>query len=83
MILRRPCAGGGKTAPAAMPSAMPTKAPTRRPRPSGTCRKFYPIDALEEAFIESIDTGHPGMPVFLASPQQIADILEYIYSVMD
>lgn len=45
--------------------------------------QFYPIDALEEAFIESIDTGHPGMPVFLASPQQIADILEYIYSVMD
>ncbi|WP_246734877.1 cytochrome c [Chelativorans sp. ZYF759] len=45
--------------------------------------QFYPIDALEEAFIESIDTGHPGMPVFLASPQQIADILEYIYSVME
>jgi mono/diheme cytochrome c family protein len=45
--------------------------------------QFYPIDALEEAFVESIDTGHPGMPVFLASPQQISDILEYIYSVME
>jgi mono/diheme cytochrome c family protein len=45
--------------------------------------QFYPIDALEETFVESIDTGHPGMPVFLASPQQIADILEYIYSIME
>lgn len=42
----------------------------------------FPIDALEETFIDSIDTGHPGMPVFLASPQQIADILEYIATVM-
>lgn len=24
----------------------------------------FPIDALEETFIDSIDTGHPGMPVF-------------------
>jgi mono/diheme cytochrome c family protein len=51
--------------------------------PFRTCRNSIPIDALEEAFIESIDTGHPGMPVFIASPQQIADILEYIYSVME
>lgn len=51
--------------------------------PFRSLSEFYPIDALEEAFVESIDTGHPGMPVFLASPQQIADILEYIYSVME
>lgn len=43
----------------------------------------FPIDALEETFIGSIDTGHPGMPVFMASPQQIADIIDYIASVME
>lgn len=43
----------------------------------------FPIDALEETFIDTIDTGHPGMPVFAASDQQIADILDYIASVME
>src|SRR5690554_3344273 len=43
----------------------------------------YPIDALEETFVESIDTGHPGMPVFEASQQQITDIIDYIASVME
>ena len=43
----------------------------------------FPIDALEETFVDTIDTGHPGMPVFAASEQQIADILDYIASVME
>ncbi len=43
----------------------------------------FPIDALQETFITTIDTGHPGMPVFQASQQQIDDILEYIGSVME
>lgn len=45
--------------------------------------KRFPIDALEEAFVTSIDTGHPGMPVFKASREQIADIITYIASVME
>ncbi len=40
--------------------------------------KRYPLDALEEAFAEGIVTGHPDMPEFTASPEQIADILAYI-----
>jgi mono/diheme cytochrome c family protein len=43
----------------------------------------FPIDALEETFVESIDTGHPGMPVFEASRQQIRDIIDYIGSIME
>jgi mono/diheme cytochrome c family protein len=67
------CHAIGHTDESPHPQAMPFR----------TLSQFYPIDALEEAFVESIDTGHPGMPVFIASPQQIADILEYIYSVME
>jgi mono/diheme cytochrome c family protein len=43
----------------------------------------FPIDALEETFVNSIDTGHPGMPVFDASRQQIENIVAYIGSVME
>ncbi len=50
--------------------------------PFRTLSERYPIDALEETFIGSIDTGHPGMPVFDASQQQIDDIIAYIASVM-
>lgn len=41
----------------------------------------YPIDALEEAFAEGISTGHPDMPVFVATPKQIGAILAYISSL--
>ncbi|GIL01180.1 MAG: hypothetical protein BroJett030_10790 [Alphaproteobacteria bacterium] len=41
----------------------------------------YPIDALEEAFVEGIVTGHPDMPEFTATPEQIADIIAYIESI--
>jgi mono/diheme cytochrome c family protein len=45
--------------------------------------RLYPIDALEEAFVEGIETGHPDMPSFEASPEQITDILAYIRSIQD
>lgn len=51
--------------------------------PFRTLGERFPIDALEETFVDSIDTGHPGMPVFEASQQQIADILDYIASIME
>lgn len=43
----------------------------------------YPVDALEEAFAETIVTGHPDMPEFLATPEQIAAIIDYIASVQE
>jgi len=39
---------------------------------------FYPVDALEEAFAEGIETGHPDMPVFDASITQVRDMIAYI-----
>ena len=41
----------------------------------------YPIDALEEAFAEGIYVGHPDMPEFEATPEQIDAILAYIQSI--
>jgi mono/diheme cytochrome c family protein len=58
-------------------SSHPTAPPFRR------LSERFPIDALEETFVDSIDTGHPGMPVFQATQQQINDIIDYIASVME
>ena len=41
----------------------------------------YPLEALEEAFAEGISTGHPDMPEFVATPDQIAAIIAYIGSI--
>lgn len=49
--------------------------------PFRTLGQRYPIDALEEAFVEGIETGHPDMPSFVATPDQIADIIGYIESI--
>lgn len=43
--------------------------------------KYYPIDALQEAFAEGIETGHPDMPVFQMTQLQIADVLVYLQSI--
>lgn len=43
-----------------------------------TLSQRYPIKALEEAFAEGIMTGHPDMPEFIASPEQINAIIGYI-----
>jgi mono/diheme cytochrome c family protein len=46
-----------------------------------TLSQRYPIDELAEALAEGISTGHPDMPEFVASPQQIDAILAYIGSL--
>lgn len=43
--------------------------------------KRYPIDALEEAFVEGIYSGHPDMPQFKATTEQVDALLAYISSV--
>lgn len=43
----------------------------------------FPIDALEETFVGTIDTGHPGMPVFKATQEQIDAIIDYISVIME
>jgi mono/diheme cytochrome c family protein len=42
---------------------------------------LYPIKALEEAFAERIETGHPSMPVFEVTMNQLRDMLAYIESI--
>lgn len=48
-----------------------------------TLSKRYPIDALAEAFAEGIYAGHPDMPEFEASPEQIDAILSYMSSIQE
>ena len=40
--------------------------------------KRYPIDSLQEAFAEGIQTGHQNMPVFRLDPDQIGDVIAYL-----
>ena len=42
----------------------------------------FPIDALEEAFSDNrIYSGHPDMPEFIATPEQVDAIITYIASL--
>ena len=68
-----PCHAIGKTGESPHPEAPPFR----------TLSERYPIEALEEAFAEGIETGHPDMPSFTAEPGQIADILAYLWSIQD
>lgn len=43
----------------------------------------YPIDALEEAFVEGIYVGHPDMPQFEASPEQVTALLAYLDTIQN
>jgi len=43
--------------------------------------EFYPVEALEEAFAEGIESGHPDMPVFDVDIIDLQDILAYIGSI--
>ena len=41
----------------------------------------YPIEDLAEALAEGISTGHPQMPVFTFSTEEIDDLLAYLDSL--
>lgn len=43
--------------------------------------KRYPPEALGEALAEGISTGHPDMPEFVLTPEQVAAIIAYIGSL--
>jgi mono/diheme cytochrome c family protein len=48
-----------------------------------TLSERYPIEDLAEALAEGISTGHPDMPEFVASPDQIDAIIAYIKSLQN
>jgi hypothetical protein len=41
----------------------------------------YPIDSLQEALAEGIVSGHPDMPIFVFSPQDVDAIILYLQSI--
>ena len=41
----------------------------------------YPLENLEEALAEGILTGHPAMPQFRFSPNEIKDLIAYLKNV--
>jgi cytochrome c len=43
--------------------------------------QFYPVDAIEEAFSQGIETRHPDMPIFKMTELQIADVIVYLQSI--
>lgn len=51
--------------------------------PLRTLSQNYPIEALDEAFAEGIQTGHPDMPQYQLAPEQINALLAYIESVQE
>lgn len=55
-----------------------SKSPLAIAPPLRILHKRYPIDALEEALAEGINTGHADMPAFELSPDQIHDLLSYL-----
>ena len=49
--------------------------------PLRTLHTRYPIDSLTEAFAEGIVTGHPQMPVFTFTIEEIDALLAYLESL--
>lgn len=49
--------------------------------PFRTLYQRYPLEDLEESLAEGILSGHPAMPEFRFSPEQIADIIAYLKSI--
>jgi len=41
----------------------------------------WPLESIEEALAEGIVTGHPDMPVFELTPEQIADLIGYLATI--
>jgi mono/diheme cytochrome c family protein len=56
-------------------SRMPQAPPFR------TLSKRYPVSSLGEALAEGIVTGHPDMPEWVLTPDEITELLGYIQSI--
>jgi mono/diheme cytochrome c family protein len=57
--------------------------PHREAPPFRTLSRRYPIESLAEALGEGLYTGHPDMPEFVFSPQQVGAILSYLRSIQE
>lgn len=54
------------------------ESPMREAPPFRALHTRYPVESLEESLAEGIITGHPAMPEFQFSPQQVGDIIAYL-----
>jgi cytochrome c len=52
--------------------------PLRIAPPFRELHKRYPVESLEEALGEGIVTGHPTMPEFSLTPDQIGDFIAFL-----
>lgn len=41
----------------------------------------YPVESLEEALVEGIVSGHPGMPEFVFAPEDAAAFIAYLAAI--
>ena len=57
------------------------ESPLKEAPPFRTLHTRYPVESLEESLAEGIITGHPAMPEFQFSPEQVADIIAYLKSL--
>ena len=57
------------------------RSPFEAAPPFRTLHLRYPIESLGEALAGGIATGHPAMPEFELSPDQIHDLLSYLKSL--
>jgi len=55
-----------------------TESPLKIAPPFRTLHSRYPIETLQEALAEGIETGHPTMPAFQLDPDQIHDLLAFL-----
>jgi cytochrome c len=46
-----------------------------------TLSNNYPVENLAESLAEGIVSGHPDMPIFVFSPQDVQAIIDYLQSV--
>lgn len=54
-----------------------SQSPLKIAPPFRDLHKRYPIESLQEAFAEGIQTGHQNMPEFRLAPDQIGDVIAY------
>lgn len=66
-----PCHAIGRIGDSPHPDAPPFRRLSQR----------YPVESLAEALAEGISTGHPDMPEFVGTPDQIEEIIAYLESI--
>jgi mono/diheme cytochrome c family protein len=59
------------------------ESPHAKAPPFRTLSAKYPVTHLAEAMAEGLSTGHPDMPEFIFSPDEIAAILAYLGTLGD